>query len=154
MEILQHEHNRNNILLTNDYCPNQAMINEFQTIFFTCKLTQIELAGKEIDDFIFDDGAQFFILHLKVTNITNEILTMYKDDFMITFDQDGPYEAENNFGVRNQFPDEYALKPQESKSGKLIFIISNSATKIMMTYTEYFDDESEGKTYKLKYKIK
>jgi hypothetical protein len=148
MEILQHEHNRNNILLTNDYCPNQAMINEFQTIFFTCKLTQIELAGKEIDDFIVDDGAQFLILHLKVTNITNEILTMYKDDFMITFDQDGPYEAENNFGVRNQFPDEYALKPQESKSGKLIFIISNSATKIMMTYTEYFDDESEGKTYK------
>ena len=133
MEILQHEHNRNNILLTNDYCPNQAMINEFQTIFFTCKLTQIELAGKEIDDFIVDDGAQFLILHLKVTNITNEILTMYKDDFMITFDQDGPYEAENNFGVRNQFPDEYALKPQESKSGKLIFIISNSATKIMMT---------------------
>lgn len=154
MEILQHEHNRNNILLTNDYCPNQAMINEFQTIFFTCKLTQIELAGKEIDDFIVDDGEQFLILHLKVTNITNEILTMYKDDFMITFDQDGPYEAENNFGVRNQFPDEYALKPQESKSGKLIFIISNSATKIMMTYTEYFDDESEGKTYKLKYKIK
>ena len=154
MEILQHEHNRNNILLTNDYCPNQAMINEFQTIFFTCKLTQIELAGKEIDDFIVDDGAQFLILHLKVTNITNEIMTMYKDDFMITFDQDGPYEAENNFGVRNQFPDEYALKPQESKSGKLIFIISNSATKIMMTYTEYFDDESEGKTYKLKYKIK
>lgn len=154
MEILQHEHNRNNILLTNDYCPNQAIINEFQTIFFTCKLTQIELAGKEIDDFIVDDGAQFLILHLKVTNITNEILTMYKDDFMITFDQDGPYEAENNFGVRNQFPDEYALKPQESKSGKLIFIISNSATKIMMTYTEYFDDESEGKTYKLKYKIK
>ena len=154
MEILQHEHNRNNILLTNDYCPNQAMINEFQTIFFTCKLTQIELAGKEIDDFIVDDGAQFLILHLKVTNITNEILTMYKDDFMITFDQDGPYEAENNFGVRNQFPDEYALKPQESKSGKLIFIISNSAKKIMMTYTEYFDDESEGKTYKLKYKIK
>ena len=153
MEILQHEHNRNNILLTNDYCPNQAMINEFQTIFFTCKLTQIELAGKEIDDFIVDDGAQFLILHLKVTNITNEILTMYKDDFMITFDQDGPYEAENNFGVRNQFPDEYALKPQESKSGKLIFIISNSATKIMMTYTEYFDDESEGKTYKLKYKL-
>ena len=154
MEILQHEHNRNNILLTNDYCPNQAMINEFQTIFFTCKLTQIELAGKEIDDFIVDDGAQFLILHLKVTNITNEILTMYKDDFMITCDQDGPYEAENNFGVRNQFPDEYALKPQESKSGKLIFIISNSATKIMMTYTEYLDDESEGKTYKLKYKIK
>lgn len=154
MEILLHEKERNNILLTGDYCPNQAMINEFQTIFFTCKLTQIELAGKELDDFIVDDGAQFLILHLRITNITNEILMMYKDDFMITFDKEGPFEAENNFGVRNQFPDEYALKPMETKSGKLIFIISANAEKIMMSYTEFFDDESEGKTYKLKYKIK
>ena len=131
-------------------------------VFLTFITRQIRLpqsggwsyAGKELNDFIVDDGAQFLILHLKITNITNEILVMYKDDFMITYDQDGPYEAENNFGVRNQFPDEYALKPQESKSGKLIFIISSSANKIMMTYTEYFDDESEGKTYKLKYKIK
>lgn len=154
MEILLHEKEKHQVLLTGDYCPNHAMINEFQTIFFTCKLTQIELAGKELNDFIVDDDAQFLILHLKITNITNEILAMYKDDFMVTFDKDGPFEAENNFGVRNQFPDEYALKPQETKSGKLIFIISSSASRIMLTYTEYFDDESEGKTYKLKYKIK
>lgn len=154
MEILLHEKEKHQVLLTGDYCPNHAMINEFQTIFFTCKLTQIELAGKELNDFIVDDGAQFLILHLKITNITNEILAMYKDDFMVTFDKEGPFEAENNFGVRNQFPDEYALKPQETKSGKLIFIISSSTSRIMLTYTEYFDDESEGKTYKLKYKIK
>ena len=34
-----------------------------------------------------------------------------------------------------------------------IFIISSTAKKIIFSYTEYFDDESEGKTYKLKYKI-
>lgn len=34
MEIIQHEQQKHNILLTSDYCPNQAMINEFQTIFF------------------------------------------------------------------------------------------------------------------------
>ena len=33
MEIIQHEQQKHNILLTSDYCPNQAMINEFQTIF-------------------------------------------------------------------------------------------------------------------------
>ena len=41
---------------------------------------------------------------------------MYKDDFMITFDEDGPFEAENNFGVKYQLKDEYALKPQERNS--------------------------------------
>ena len=153
MEIIQHEQQKHNILLTSDYCPNQAMINEFQTIFFTCKLQRIELCEKELKDFIVDDGARFLMLHVTIRNITNEILTMYKDDFMITFDNEGPFEAEDNFGIRNQLSDEYALKPQEEISGCMVFIISSSAKKIMLSYTEYFDDESEGKTYKLKYKI-
>lgn len=153
MEILQHEHGKHNILLTGDYCPNPAMINEFQTIFFTCKLTRIELPGKELKDFIVDEGAQFLVLHVSIKNITNEILMMYKDDFMITFDEEGPYEAEDNFGLKYQLADEYALKPQEEVHGSLVFIISSSTKKIMLSYTEYFDDESEGKTYKLKYKI-
>ena len=89
MEIIQHEQQKHNILLTSDYCPNQAMINEFQTIFFTCKLQRIELCEKELKDFIVDDGARFLMLHVTIRNITNEILTMYKDDFMITFEAAG-----------------------------------------------------------------
>lgn len=154
MEIIQHEQHKQNILLTGDYSPNPAMVNEFQTIFFSCKVTRIELAGKEMKDFVVDEGAQFIVLHLRIQNLTNEILGMYKDDFMITFDNEGPFEAEDHFGVTGQFPDEYALKPLEEIHGSLIFIISTSAQKIMLTYTEYFDDDSEGKTYKLKYKIK
>ena len=78
---------------------------------------------------------------------------MYKDDFMISFDQEGPFAAEDYFGYAQQFTDEYALKPQEKIRGKLVFIISFDAKKIMLSYTECFDDESEGKTYKLKYKL-
>lgn len=153
MEIMQMNRDKLNVLLTQDYCPNQAMTNEFQTIFFTCKLLKIELAGKEMKGFVVDESAQFLILHVSIKNITNEILAMYKDDFMITFDDEGPFEAEEYFGAEQQLADEYALKPQEEVKGKLIFIISSSAKKIMLSYTEYFDDESEGKTYKLKYKI-
>lgn len=153
MEIIQHESQKTNVLLTSDYRPNPAMINEFQTIFFTCKLMRIELAGRELKDFIVDDNAQFLVLHVKIKNITNEILVMYKDDFMINFDEEGPFEAEDNFGVRNQLPDEYALKPLEEIHGSLIYIISTGAKKMMLSYTEYFEDESEGKTYKLKYKL-
>ena len=153
MEIMQHNKDKLKVLLTQDYCPNQAMRNEFQTLFFTCKLLKIELAGKEIKDFIVDDSAQFLVLHVCIKNITNEILAMYKDDFMISFDEEGPFEAEDYFGVEHQLSDEYALKPGEEIRGKLIFIISSSAKKIMFTYTEFFEDESEGKTYKLKYKI-
>ena len=153
MEIMQHERSKSNILLTSDYSPNPAMINEFQTVFFTCKLERIELGLKELKDFVVDEGAQFLLLHLCIRNITNEILTMYKDDFMVIFDKEGPFEAEDNFQIRNQLPDEYALKPQEEIHGCLVFIIASSAKKIQFSYTEYFGDDSEGKTYKLKYKI-
>lgn len=153
MEIIQHEQYRQNILFTGDYCPNPAMINEFQTVFFTCKLKKIELAGQELKDFVVEEEAQFLILHVCIKNITNEILMMYKDDFMITFDDEGPFEAEDYFGWHVQLKDEYALKPQEEIQGTLVYIISKEAKKIMLTYTEYFDDDSEGKTYKLKYKI-
>ena len=153
MEILQHNYERQNILLTEDYSPNPAMINEFQTLFFTCKLMKIELCGQELNDFVVDDDAQFLMLHLSIKNITNEILMMYKDDFMSSFDQEGPFAAEDYFGYAQQFTDEYALKPQEKIRGKLVFIISFDAKKIMLSYTECFDDESEGKTYKLKYKL-
>lgn len=153
MEIVLHEQTKQSILLTSDYCPNPAMINEFQTIFFTCKLQRIELFGKELKDYVVEDGARFLLLHVSIRNMSNEILSMYKDDFMITFDGEGPFEAEANFGVYKQLPDEYALKPQEELHGCLAYIISSSAKKIMLSYTEYFDDDSEGKTYKLKYKI-
>ncbi len=153
MEIIKYENNQSKILLTGDYCPNQALINEFQTLFFTCKVNEIELPGKEVGDYIVEEDAQFIILHVAIKNITNEILNMYNDDFMICFDEDGPYESEQNFGVPYQFPDEYALKPAEEIKGKIIFIISANTKKIQFRYTEYYDDESEGKTYKLKYKI-
>ncbi len=153
MEIIKYENNQSKILLTGDYCPNQALINEFQTLFFTCKVNEIELPGKEVGDYIVEEDAQFIILHVTIKNITNEILNMYNDDFMICFDEDGPYESEQNFGVPYQFPDEYALKPAEEIKGKIIFIISANTKKIQFRYTEYYDDESEGKTYKLKYKI-
>lgn len=154
MEIITHEHGKDSRLLTNDYCPNQAMMNQFQTQFFTCTLRSMELHGNELQGFRVDENAQFLLLHLTIQNNTNEILTMFKEDFLIRFDQEGPFEAEEEFGVPNQFPDTYALKPDEERRGCLIFLIARNTKKIMLSYTEYFDDESEGKTYRLKYELK
>lgn len=56
MEILQQSFDRTNKLLTQDYCPNPAMVNEFQTLFFTCKLLDIELPGKELGAFIVEEN--------------------------------------------------------------------------------------------------
>lgn len=154
MEIIIHEQGREKRLLTNDHYPNPAMKNQFQTQFFTCTLRRIELHGQELYGFRVDETAQFLILHVTIQNITNEIITMFKEDFLIRFDQEGPFEAEEEFGVPHQYPDTYALKPNEERRGCLVFIISQATKKITFSYTEYFEDDTEGKTYRLKYDIK
>mgnify|MGYP000152296355 CR=1 FL=1 len=154
MEIIQHEKEKQNVLLTGDYCPNQALINEFQTIFFTCKVTKIELPGKELKDFVVEEQAQFLMLHVRIKNITNEILNMYKDDFMITFDEEGPFEAEDYFGVEDQLPDVIELNEDETAEGCLIFLIPHGAAQLLFTYSEYADDDDPGKTYRLRYVLK
>lgn len=154
MEIIAHEKDGDKILLTDDYCPNPAMKNAFQTQFFTCTLRSIELCNQKLCQYVVAREAQFILLHLTIQNHTNEILTMFKEDFYIRFDGEGPYEAEEEFGVPHQFPDTYALKPDEEKRGCLAFIIAANTKKITFSYTEYFDDDSEGKTYKLKYVLR
>lgn len=154
MEIITHETNGEKRLLTNDYSPNPAMKNAFQTQFFTCTLRRIEVCGQTLNQYTVGEEAQFLILHLTIHNMTNEILSMFKEDFYIRFDQEGPFEPEEEFGVAHQLPDTYALKPNEEKRGCLVFLIASDTKKITFSYTEYFEDESEGKTYRLKYELK
>ncbi|MEG0095825.1 MAG: hypothetical protein RR802_09540 [Erysipelotrichaceae bacterium] len=155
MEILRIDKTKKtNIQLIKDYRPNPAMVNEFQTMFFTLKLNHMEIVDHELNDFVIDDIAQYLILDVSIHNITNEILSMFKYDFLLSFDSEEPYEPEEYFEAFNQLENEYALKPDEIKRGRIIYIIGKSAKKIMFRFTEYFDDDSEGKTYRLKYEIK
>lgn len=154
MEILSHETNGDKILLTNDCCPNAAMKNAFQTQFFTCTLRRIELCNQTLLQYSVPPEARFLVLHLTICNHTNEILSMFKEDFYIRYDQEGPFEPEEEFGVAHQLPDMYALKPNEEIRGCLVFIIAANTKKITFSYTEYFDDDMEGKTYRLKYQLK
>ena len=152
MEILAHEASGDKILLTNDCCPNAAMKNVFQTQFFTCTLRRIELYNQHLMQYTVESAARFLLLHLTIYNHTNEILSMFREDFYLRYDGEGT-EAEEFFHVPHQFPDTYALKPNEEQRGCLAFIIAADTKRIVFSYTEYFDDDAEGKTYRLKYDI-
>ena len=129
MEIIAHEKDGDKILLTSDYCPNPAMKNAFQTQFFTCTLRSIELCNQKLRQYVVSE-------------------------FYIRFDDEGPFEPEEEFDVAHQLPDTYALKPNETKRGCLVFIVAANTKRLTFSYTEYFDDDSEGKTYRLKYQLR
>ena len=95
----------------------------------------------------------FYLPASSVRNLTNEILSFSKNDILISYDNEEPYEAEENFGVLAQLEiDEIALKPFEEVKGKLVYIIASSAKKVTFRYVEMYDDDSE-KQYKLRYRF-
>lgn len=153
MKILTVKEGKPQIQFCEDYNSNPAMKNEFQTVFFTCKIQALELPGRELMEYTVDEEAKFLIIHMSIKNITNEILDIYQEDFTILFDKEGPFMPEDYFNLKYQFPNMYALKPQEERKGCLVFLIASETKQITFQFIEVFDDEEEGKTYKLKYKL-
>ena len=140
------------IYLINDHCPNQAMRNEFQTNTFTLKINKLEIVEKECCGYVVDEGGIFLIASITLHNLSNEILSFSKNDLLISYDKEDPYEAEEYFGVPYQFEDEIALKPNDEVKGKLVYIIAESAKKVTFRYFENYDDDTE-KQYKLRYNL-
>lgn len=139
-------------LLLKDHCPNQAMCNEFQTQTFALKIMKLELMEKECNGYLVDEGGAFLLASVKIKNLTNEILSVSKNDLLISYDNENPYEAEENFLVPFQLEDEIALKPDEEIKGKYIYIISDKAKRITFRFIEEYDDELV-KQYKLRYSL-
>ena len=139
-------------ILCKDHVPNFAMKNEFQTNTFSMKMIQLELHEEEYYGYVIEEGGAFFCVYITIKNITNEPLSLSKNDFLIYYDNDGPYEPEGNFNVEEQFQDIILLKPFAQETGKLVYIISKNSKKIAFKYFEYYDDMTM-KEYRLRYNI-
>ena len=139
-------------LLCRDHVPNFAMKNEFQTITFSLKINQLEIHEDEYFGYVIEEGGVFLCVDLVIKNLTNESLSFSKSDFLISYDHDGPFEAEEHFGAEKQFEDLIILRPFAQISGKYVYIISRNAKKIAFKYYESYDDQRM-KEYRLRYTV-
>lgn len=152
MDVIKKDQNNHiSHLLIHDHIPNPAFINEFQTNEFTLKLNSIELT-KQIGDYVMEEGGTFLLLHIALRNNTNEILDLYREDFLLSYDDEEAYPAEEYFNVPYQFKNEFALKPWEMVKGIFIYTIAENAKKICFFHNEYYDEEHY-KTYRLRYRF-
>lgn len=149
MKIVHYENEKTSVILGKDYCPNSAMKNEFQSEMINVVMEKIELHGQKLLNYEVDANAQFILFHLKIRNIYGRRLLIDINDFYVKFDGQGPYPCEEYFNYPKQFTDRFYLEPYMVKEGVLIFIISKTAKKIMLSYDEDFEDNL--KMYKLKY---
>lgn len=139
-------------LLLKDHIPNLAMKNEFQTQNFMLRLNRLEIVESNLAGYEVDEGGVFLLASITLKNLSNEILSFSRDDLLVSYDKESPYEAEEYFDVENQLEDEIALKPNEEVKGKIVYIIASNAKKITFRYLDALDDEKV-KEYRLRYVI-
>lgn len=137
-------------LLCNDHIPNPAMKNEFVTASFKLKLHKLEWIESALNGYQVEHGGVFLLATVSITNLTREILLFTNKDLLISCDHYEAYPAEDYFEVDHQLEDEIALCPNEEIKGKYIYIIAQSAKKVIFRYVEEYEDE-RFKEYKLRY---
>lgn len=153
MDLIKIRKNKTQLhLLCKDHIPNFAMKNEFQTITFSLKINRLEIHEDEYFGYVIEEGGAFLCIDLTIKNLTGEILSFSRSDFLISYDCDGPFDAEEYFGADNQFNDLLVIQPFESVNGKYVYTISKSAKKIAFKYYESYDDQHM-KEYRLRYVI-
>lgn len=143
------------VRLLKDHQPNQAMLNEFQTATFDCKMRKLELCGRRLNGYEVEEPACFLKVYLTLRNVLQEPICIYKDDFQLSYDKKKfSFEAEDHFGVQEQLPDVMELDGDSVMEGCLVFLIPQGAGQLLFTYHEYADEEDPGKTYRLRYVLK
>lgn len=143
------------VRLLKDHQPNQAMLNEFQTAFFDCKMLKMELCGRSLHGYEVEEPACFLKVFLRLRNVSQEPIVIYKDDFQLRYDKKKfSFEAEDHFGVEDQLEDVMELDGDGELEGCLIFLIPHGASQLLFTYHEYADEEDPGKIYRLRYVLK
>jgi len=105
------------------------------------------------------EGKQVLVVDLTVKNTFNESLPMYDDDFQgqwassseteefawpITEGEDG---VDRDTVAEEQFPAEYELAVNESRTGTLVFDVPAGEKDFSISHQELFDDGTEGDTF-------
>ncbi len=140
-------------ILCKDHVPNFAMKNEFQTNSFSLKMNRLEMHEEEFYGYTIEEGGVFLCVDITIRNLLDQELILDKNEFLISYDNEGLFEPEEYFHVLNQFKDQILLKPNEQITGKYVFIIAHNAKKIAFKYYESYEDQYP-KEYRLRYQIK
>lgn len=140
-------------ILCKDHVPNFAMKNEFQTNSFSLKMNRLEMHEEEFYGYTIEEGGVFLCVDITIRNLLDQDLILDKNEFLMSYDNEGLFEPEEYFHVLNQFKDQIQLKPNEQITGKYVFIIAHNAKKIAFKYYESYEDQYP-KEYRLRYQIK
>ena len=106
-------------------------------------------ACSDYEGYTASEGKQLVVVTLSLKNTFPQSLPMSQYDFQIQWGGEGDddYEWPISAVAGEQFPDEYTLAINESRSGVLVYEAPEGVSDFSVSFGEYFEDESEGDVY-------
>lgn len=105
------------------------------------------------------EGRKVLVVNMTVKNTFSESIPMYDDDFQGQWSTspetdefawpitEGPDGGALDTVAEEQFPAEYELAVDESRTGTLVFDVPAEEKDFSVAHLELFDDKSEGDTF-------
>ncbi len=103
----------------------------------------------EYEGYTASEGKQLVVATLSLQNTFPQSLPMSQTDFQIQWGGEGDddYEWPISAVSEAQFPDEYTLAINESRTGVVVYEVPEGTSDFSISFGEYFEDESEGDVY-------
>lgn len=130
------------------------MGESLSTAFFDFQVNSATMINELEDYEPSDPNNRFLIVNVTIKNTFKDdtSIPMFDTDFLLRWPDlgDNPLLCEESF-ASNQLPEEYEIFKGESRTGDLIFIVPSSQTSFTLEYTEIYEDEFEGNTFKINF---
>ncbi len=140
---------------------NGYMGDKLQTAWFTYSVDSAEFVDPaKYPDYTVTEGYKILAVTVTIKNTFQQSIPMSYYDFQIQWDEedDDAYDYAISTGDDqldpDQFPDEYELGINESRTGKLLFEVPDDAKDMCLAFAEYYENEDEGNYFFIYFTVK
>ncbi len=147
------------VVLPKDGFAEGGMGDTMRTYFFDYTVDSAYTRSK-YEGYIPTPGYDLLVVEVTIKNTLPEALPMYDWDFIVLYDDtiggeqvyDYPITSYEDVEIpqtalQTLLPSEFSLDAGESRTGLLLFEVPAGDTSFILSYTEFFEDESTGDTF-------
>ena len=147
------------VILPKDGMAAGGMGDIMRTYFFDYTISSAYTSSK-YEGYIPTPGYDLLVAEITVKNTLPEALPMFDWDFIVLYPDttsdeqvyDYPITSYEDLDIpqtalQTLLPSEYTLQAGESRTGLLLFEVPAGDTEFVISYIEYFDDDTAGDTF-------
>ena len=122
--------------------------SNMKTAWFDFSVDDAYYTTDEIGGYAASEGNELVVVEITLKNTFEQSVPMYWGDFMLIWDLEED-DSVYTYGIRDeviddQFPEEYDLKVNETRTGYLVFEAPEGTEDFSIGFVEYYENDTEG----------